>query len=606
MWRRLFRCWKMAPVAPKQMEININNLIQSNKVMIFSKSYCPFCVKVKNLFTSFPVEYNALELDKIDDGPELQKVLSGMTGKSTVPQVFVNKVFIGGCDDTFQAHSEGRLKQLLQIQTEQENYDFDLVIVGGGSGGISAAKTASALGKRVAVLDFVKPSPIGTSWGLGGTCVNVGCIPKKLMHQAAILGQSIKDARHYGWEVPDVKHNWEAMKNAIQDHIHSLNWKYRVALRENGAKYINGYGQFVSPHKLQVTDKRGKETFITTDKVIIATGERPRYPDCPGAKEYGITSDDLFSLSYCPGRTLVIGASYVALECAGFLHGIGLDVTVMVRSILLRGFDQEMANRIGDYMEKEGIKFIRKCIPEKIECLENGQPGRLKVTGKMVETSEEVVDEYNTVIFAIGRNACTTDIGLENVGVNINPKNFKIPAINEQTNIPNIYAIGDVLEGKPELTPVAIEAGMLLAKRMFSGSNIQCDYINVPTTVFTPLEYGCVGYSEEAAIEKFGRDNIEVYHTLYTPLEWEIAHREQVACYAKIICLRNENEKIVGFHYLGPNAGEVTQGFAVAIKKGTTKEELDATIGIHPTCAELFTTLKTTKSSGAELSMKGC
>lgn len=599
-----FKCWKMAPISPQQLESNIKNLIQSNKVMIFSKTTCPFCIRVKNLFNSFPVEYNSLELDKVDNGKELQRVLSTITGRSTVPQVFVNQSFVGGCDDTFAAHSEGKLMQLLNNGTD--SYEYDLVVIGGGSGGISAAKTASSLGKKVAVLDFVKPSPVGTTWGLGGTCVNVGCIPKKLMHQAAILGQSIKDAKHYGWEIPEVKHSWEVMRNAIQDHIGSLNWKYRVALRENGAKYINGYGKIVTPHEIQVTDKRGKETTVTTDKVIIATGERPRYPECPGAKEFGITSDDLFSLSYCPGKTLVIGASYVALECAGFLHGIGLDVTIMVRSILLRGFDQEMANRIGEYMEKEGIKFIKKCVPAKVERLEEGQPGKIRVTGKMLETGEEVTDEYNTVLFAIGRDACTTGIGLEKIGVNMNPKNLKIPTVNEQTNIPNIYAIGDVVEGKPELTPVAIEAGMLLAKRMFAGSDTQCDYINVPTTVFTPLEYGCIGYSEEMAIEKFGSSSIEVYHTLYTPLEWEIAHREQSACYAKIICLKEENERIIGFHYLGPNAGEVTQGFAVAIKLGVTKASLDATIGIHPTCAELFTTLKTAKSSGAELTMKGC
>ncbi|RWS17435.1 thioredoxin reductase 1: cytoplasmic-like protein, partial [Leptotrombidium deliense] len=199
------------------------------------------------------------------------------------------------------------------------------------------------------------------------------------------------------------------------------------------------------------------ESRVTANTFIIATGVLPRYPnDCVGAMEFSITSDDLFSLNYCPGKTLVVGASYVALECAGFLRGIGLDVTVMVRSILLRGFDQQMAEKIGDYMKEEGIKFIRPCVPTKIERLKEGEPGLYKVTGKMAGSGEEFVDEFNTVMFAIGRDPCTNKIGLENTKVVRTPAG-KIQTVNEQTNEPNIYAIGDVLDGKPELTPVAIE-----------------------------------------------------------------------------------------------------------------------------------------------------
>jgi thioredoxin reductase 1, cytoplasmic len=287
-------------------------------------------------------------------------------------------------------------------------------------------------------------------------------------------------------------------------------------------------------------DKKKKISYLTADKFIIATGERPKYPDdCPGAKEFGITSDDLFSLPYSPGKTLVIGASYVALECAGFLKGIGYDVTVMIRSIFLRGFDQEIAEQIGAFMAEEGVKFLRPCIPVSIEQIEAGQPGLLKVTGKMGD-DELVIENYNTVIFAIGRKCCTDHIGLENIGVKVG-KNGKIPTINEQTNVPNIYAIGDILEGKPELTPVAVEAGVLLARRLFGNSDVLCDYINVPTTVFTPIEYGSVGYSEEAAVQKWGADNIEVYFQYFTPLEWTIAHRPENKCYAKLLCVINEN-----------------------------------------------------------------
>lgn len=596
----------MAPVIPVGGDISafIDEFVKSNKIVIFSKTTCPFCAKVKKLFGSLGEEYFALELNTLDNGAQIQQVLAEKVGRSTVPQVFVGGTHIGGCDDTMSAYSNGKLKTMLSASGE--NYEYDLIVLGGGSGGLAASKTAAKLGKKVAVFDFVTPTPIGTTWGLGGTCVNVGCIPKKLMHQAALLGQAIKDARKFGWTFSEeVSHNWSLMRGAVQDHIGSLNWNYKVQLRTEEVKYVNAHAQFVEPHKVKAVDKRGKETFMTASNFIVATGERPRYPDCEGAKEYGITSDDLFSLPECPGKTLVVGASYVALECAGFLAGIGLDVTLMVRSILLRGFDQDMAERIGEYMANEGIKILRPCIPMKIEEIDAGPPRTLRVTGKM-GSGEEITGEYNTILFAIGRDACTRNIGLETVGVKINPKNGKIPVTNEQTNVPHIYAIGDVLDGLPELTPVAIEAGYLLAKRLFSDSNIQCDYTYVPTTVFTPLEYGCIGYPEESAYETFGEENVEVYHSNITPLEWTVAKRPENACYVKIICLKPENERIIGFHYLGPNAGEVTQGFVLGIKMGVTKAHLDATIGIHPTCAEIFTTLRVTKTSGASTAQKGC
>ncbi|XP_074054545.1 thioredoxin reductase 3 isoform X2 [Macrotis lagotis] len=458
------------------------------------------------------------------------------------------------------------------------------------------------------VLDFVKPSPLGTSWGLGGTCVNVGCIPKKLMHQAALLGQALKDSKKFGWEYEEkVKHNWETMTETIQNYIGSLNWGYRVALRERSVTYANSFAEFVEHHKIKATNRKGQEVFYTAGKFVIATGERPRYLGIPGDKEYCITSDDLFSLPYCPGKTLVVGASYVALECAGFLAGIGLNVTVMVRSILLRGFDQEIAEKIGAYMELNGVKFLRKYIPVQIQQLEEGTPGRLKVVARSTEGSETMEEEYNTVLLAIGRDSCTRKIGLEKIGVKINEKTGKIPVNDEeQTNVPYVYAIGDVLEDKLELTPVAIQAGKLLARRLFGGQLEKCDYVNVPTTVFTPLEYGCCGLSEEKAMELFKKDNIEVYHTFFLPLEWTVAGRESDTCFGKIICNKRDNNRVIGFHVLGPNAGEVTQGFAAAMKCGLTKQLLDETIGIHPTCSEVFTTMEITKSSGQSISQRGC
>lgn len=588
------------------MLAKVQDQINSHKVMVFSKTTCPFCTKVKELFKSLNVQYELVELDVAENGSALHSALIELSGQKTVPNVFINGKHLGGCDDTLKAHADNRLLTMISEEVTPA-YEYDLIVIGGGSGGLAAAKEAANLGKRVALLDFVKPSPQGTSWGLGGTCVNVGCIPKKLMHRAAVLGEEFHDSKAFGWEIPDrVNHNWETMKNAIQDHIGSLNWGYRVELRDKKVNYVNGYAEFKDNHCVKATKRNNTSVEMTSEYFIVATGERPRYPDVPGAKEYAITSDDLFSLPYCPGKTLCVGASYVSLECAGFLAGIGLDVTVMVRSILLRGFDQQCAELIGEYMQKHKVKFIRRAVPTKIEQIEEGKPGRYKVTARTTE-GEIIEGEYNTIVFAIGRDPCTSGIGLDTVGVQLNPKNGRVLCNDsDQTSTAHIYAIGDIVEGRPQLTPVAIQAGRLLARRLFTSSSILCDYRNVATTVFTPIEYGAIGYAEEDAVKAFGENNIEVYHSKFKPLEWTVPHREENACYAKLVCNKADNERVVGFHVVGPNAGEMTQGYAVAMRRGATKEDFDMTIGIHPTCSETFTTLAVTKRSGASPDVSGC
>ena len=355
-----------------------------------------------------------------------------------MPNVFVNGTHLGGCDNTLAAHADGRLANLLLTQTSSTpshtppppqldtiKYDYDLVVIGGGSGGLACSKQAAEFGVKVAVFDFVKPTPIGTTWGLGGTCVNVGCIPKKLMHQSALLGEAVHDSREFGWQTPlvtDIKHSWETMRENIQMHIGSLNFNYRVQLRDKKVDYINAYAQFVDKHTLLATYKNGKTKEITARNIVVAVGGRPKYPsDIKGAAENTITSDDLFSLPHSPGKTLCVGASYVSLECAGFLKGIGLDVTVMVRSILLRGFDQQMAGLIGKYMETHGIRFVHGSVPFEIKRIKEGQPGEFLV--KYKNDKNEVIEEvYNTVLLAVGRDPCTKDLNLDKVGVKINPK----------------------------------------------------------------------------------------------------------------------------------------------------------------------------------------
>lgn len=596
----------MPPIGGVKAEVQ--KIIEGHDLVVFSKSWCPFCTKAKDLLKTLSVKFEAVELDLIDNGDAYQDALKELTGQRTVPNIFIHGKHLGGCDSLLNAHGNNSLADMINNKTDIVKYDYDLVVIGGGSGGLAAAKEAAQLGKKVALFDFVKPSPLGTTWGLGGTCVNVGCIPKKLMHRASILGEDMHDARAFGWELPEkVAHNWETMKNAIQDHIGSLNWGYRVQLRDKKVNYVNAYAEIVDQHTIKATKKNKSEVTMTAGNIIIATGERPRYLDIPGSREYTVTSDDLFSLPYCPGKTLCVGASYVSLECAGFLAGIGLDTTVMVRSILLRGFDQQCAEIIGGYMEKHGVKFIRGAVPTKIEQIESGQPGRYKVTAE-TKDGMEIVDEYNTILVAVGRDPCTQNIGIENVQVQLHKKNNRVIVDEEErTNIPNIYAIGDIGEGRPELTPVAIQAGRLLSRRMFQeGFSKKVDYQNIATTVFTPIEYGCIGYSEEVAIEKFGEDNIEVYHSYFMPLEWTVPHREENTCYAKLVCNKMDEERVIGFHVVGPNAGEITQGFAVAMKRGATKEDFDSTIGIHPTCSETFTTLQVTKRSGASAEVTGC
>lgn len=493
-------------------------------------------------------------------------------------------------------------------------YEYDVVVIGGGSGGMAAAKEMANLGAKVALCDFVKPSPFGTSWGLGGTCVNVGCIPKKAFHIGASLRESIHaDAHFFGIALvgtkPDelgqlpqleTESQWSVVKDNIQNYIRSLNFKYRVRLREKNVQYINKLASFKDAHTLELVDKKGRTSIVTSSRFLVATGGRPAPLDCEGA-ELAISSDDVFFLDKDPGKVLCVGASYISLECAGFLAGMSKDVTVAVRSILLRGFDRECAERIGNYMEEHGVKFKMQVTPSKLEKVEGD---RIKVTFSNGES-----DVYDTVLGAVGRYADTAKLGLDNVpgGVETNPKNGKIKAKFEQSSCPNIYAVGDVMEGCPELTPVAIQAGIILARRLFGKSKEAMDYVNICTTVFTPLEYSCVGLSEDDAIAQYGADNVEIYHREFLPLEWSLSSlRHDSNAFAKIVVDKTRDERVLGIHYVGPNAGEVMQGYGVSMKNGLTYRQLTDTVGIHPTSSEEIVTLSITKSSGEDAAAGGC
>lgn len=500
---------------------------------------------------------------------------------------------------------------------EGHGYMYDLVVIGGGSGGLSASKEAARLGQKVAVLDYVKPTPYGSRWGIGGTCVNVGCIPKKLYHTAAICGHNLHEAGFFGWDRQNCKgeqesanghgHSWERLRENIQGHISQLNNGYITGLRSAQVQYINARGSFVDAHTILCDATcpscgcEPQKTTITARRILIAVGGRPQYPDIPGARELCITSDDIFSLERAPGKTLVVGASYIALECGGFLTGLGYDVSVMVRSQVLRGFDRDAATRIKDDMIATGTRFIEKCTPVKVEAAAGG---KRRVTYQHGDTKEEFVEEFDTVLFAIGRTPVTEELKLDKVGVKTAPDG-KIWTWNERTSAPHVYAVGDVAHGVPELTPVAVKQGLMLAKRLYGRSKDFVNLEHVPTTVFTPLEYGSIGFSEEKAIEVFGEKNIEVYHSEFTPLEYTVPHR-QSKCYAKIIVNYLDGERVIGFHYLGPNAGEVTQGFAGGFIAGLQLPQWNLIVGIHPTCAEEMVSLRRTKRSGLDPKKTGC
>mmetsp|Transcript_19809 Transcript_19809/g.19137 ORF Transcript_19809/g.19137 Transcript_19809/m.19137 type:complete len:605 (-) Transcript_19809:210-2024(-) len=590
---------------------------------------CGFYQRAKNAITGlallFPHKLTATikEFNSKDEYvtwlTPFKEKLEGSLKHTSSPIVWTQSgddmTYVGGCDDLLKWCREGSYvpqsntkavenSEVMSVEEETPHeYEYDLCVIGGGSGGLSVAKEAHLLGAKVAVLDYVKPSPQGSKWGLGGTCVNVGCIPKKLMHTAALLGESAHEAGAYGWGDKEnsqhPSHNWVKMRENIQDHIKGINFGYRVQLREAGITYLNKLGRFTGPNTLECTDSKGKVQVLTANRFVIAVGGRPSLLDCPGG-EHAITSDDLFMKDTTPGRVCVVGAGYVALECAGFLNGLNQgEVVVLVRSILLRGFDRDLVDKIQTYMTVAGTKILTGVLPQSVVKTATGQ---FMVT---FSTGEEEL--FDTVVAAVGRYADTPGLNLEATGVKTNLKNGKIICVNEQTNISHIYGIGDVVQDVPELTPVAVMSGRMLARRLFGKSTVKMVYRDIATTVFTPLEFGTVGMSEELAIEEYGEEQVSCYASVFQPLEWALKERSDgIACMAKVVIL-NADKSVLGLHIAAPNAGEIIQGFAVAFRKGGLMyQDLIDTVGIHPTIAEEFTLLTTKKMAGSSLAKTSC
>lgn len=499
----------------------------------------------------------------------------------------------------------------------QGPYDYDLLVIGGGAGGLAVAKEAAGLRKKVLILDLAAPTPRGTRRELGGSSLNTDRVRKFLQH-SALLGKASQDSEKYGWKCKEpVTHSWTDLVDTVKEQLKTRSEELRRELKRCGVFYLNARGEIVAPHTVEATDMNGRKRQFTAETLVITTGDGPQHLDLPGERDFCITSEDLLSLPHPPGRTLVVGGTLEGLEYAGFLFGLGMPVSVMLHPNLLQGFDQKIAQKIENHMIVCGVEFLYHCSLKKVEQVEGcsedfasaapqqGSKKRLRVTftNKEGETKQE---DFDTVLLSVGRKTCTSDIGLESVGVQCKQDSGKI-LVNDrdQTAVDHIYAIGSVQHGRPSSTGLSVLAGTLLARRLYREESTLCDYTNVPTVVLTPLEYAASGLSEEKANLTFGEDDVEVYHSYYWPLEWELPCRHKNSCYVKVICHVPDKERVVGLHILGPNAGDILQGFVAAMKCGLTKDQLDATVGIHPGTAQVLTSLTQTQRMSEALMIRG-
>ena len=441
---------------------------------------------------------------------------------------------------------------------------YDLFVIGAGSGGVRAARMSASFGAKVAIAE---------SRYLGGTCVNVGCVPKKLFSYAAHYREDFSDAQGFGWDSSVSDLDWPRLRDNKTKEIERLNGIYGNLLNNAGADLINGHARIVDANTVEVDGNK-----YTAKNILIAVGGWPFIPDIPG-RDLAISSNELFYLDTLPKHAVVVGGGYIATEFAGILHGLGVEVEqIYRRDLFLRGFDTEIREQLAEEMTIKGVKLR---FNENVTAIAE-QDGQYLLT---LESGESLLTDK--VLYATGRKPLLEGLGLENTKVTLNDKGYI--AVNEgfQTAEPSIYAVGDVTGGM-ELTPVALAEGMNLAKRLFKGDNTVLDYSFIPTAIFSQPNLATVGFSEEEARERFA--DIAVYTSRFTHLKHTLSGNK-TKTFLKLV-VDKASDKVVGAHMMGDDAGEIIQGLAVAIKAGATKADFDSTIGIHPTVAEEFVTMR--------------
>jgi glutathione reductase (NADPH) len=444
-------------------------------------------------------------------------------------------------------------------------YDFDLFVIGGGSGGVRSARIASGHGARVAVAEE-------RFWG--GTCVNVGCVPKKIMVNAAEYGAWAEDAAAFGWSIETHGHDWAKLAAARDAEVARLSGIYGRLLGNAGVTSFDARATFLDAHTLDVGGKR-----VTAERIIIAVGGTASRLDIPGA-ELGLISDDIFTLKALPKRVAVLGAGYIAVEFACILKGLGAEVTLVHRAPLpLRGFDEDIRSAAAEALVAQGIT-----------CRADVSPTRIEAQGaaRLLHLSDGSAAEFDAVFFCTGRAPATKGLGLEKAGVAVNAAGAIVVNEDHATRQPHIFAIGDVLD-RVNLTPMATAVGHALADTLYGNNPRRVSYENVPTAVFMNPPIGTVGITEEEAAK---RGPADIYVTRFTPMRHTISKREGRKTLMKlVVCQRTQ--KILGAHMIGEDAGEMMQGIGIAVVMGATKQDFDRTIGIHPTAAEEFVTLRT-------------
>jgi glutathione reductase (NADPH) len=446
---------------------------------------------------------------------------------------------------------------------------FDLVVIGGGSGGIATARRAAEYGAAVALIE---------SGRLGGTCVNVGCVPKKIMWNAADLGAAMRhDAPDYGFGLELHGHDWHALKEKRDAYIVRLNALYAANLAKSHVELVHGHASFLDARRVRV----GERT-LSAEHIVIATGSHAQVPALAGA-ELGITSDGFFELPARPPRVAVVGSGYIAVEFSGIFAALGSETTLVMRgSTVLKAFDAMLGEATLHLLRAEGVDVVSGALPTALEKV-NGALELLSADGRRL-------GPFDCVVWAIGRAAALKDLGLEHAGVALDTHGFIANDRYQVTSTPGIYAIGDV-SGRAQLTPVAIAAGRRLADRLFGGQpDRHLDYENIPTVIFGRPPIGTVGLSEHEARERFGSDNVTVFRSSFVPL-YHALTTARPRTEVKLVT-SGAAQRVVGVHVVGSGADEMLQGFAVAVRMGATKKDFDDTVAIHPTSAEELVTMR--------------